>query len=116
MKSSLLAVGFCAGLLAGLLGVGGGIILVPAMVLLYKKAQHIAQGTSLLAIIPAAIAGSAVHLYNGNIDLAFAALLTAGSLLGAYAGANAVAFIPEKKLKKSFAIFIIIVGLKMALW
>ncbi len=116
MKKLLLAIGFCAGLLAGLLGIGGGIILVPAMVLIFKLAQHTAQGTSLLAIIPAAIAGSAVHLYNGNIDLAIAALLIAGSVFGAYAGASAAASIPEKKLKKGFGVFIIIVGLKMMLW
>jgi uncharacterized membrane protein YfcA len=116
MKSSLLAVGFCAGLLAGLLGIGGGIVLVPALVLLFKLAQHTSQGTSLLAITPAAIAGSAVHLYYGNIDLALAAFLMASSILGAYVGASAAAGIPEGKLKKGFGVFIIIVGLKMVLW
>lgn len=117
-RNSLLAIiaGSCAGLLAGLLGVGGGVILVPVMVLIFGMAQHTAQGTSLFAMVPAAIAGSAVNLYHGNVDLPLAALLMLGSIAGAYIGAGMVVEIPERGLKKGFGVFIIIVGLKMLFW
>ncbi len=116
MKGQLLIgiiAGFFAGLIGGLLGVGGGIILIPAMVLLFSLAQHKAQGTSLFVIIPVAIAGSAVNLYYGNADLPLGALLISGSIVGAYIGAKMVMRIPERNLRKGFGVFIIIVGIKM---
>jgi uncharacterized membrane protein YfcA len=65
---ALLAIGFIGGFAGGLLGIGGGAIYVPAMVLLLDTDQHLAQGASLAAIIATALVGSYAHLQRGNID------------------------------------------------
>jgi len=65
---ALLAIGFVGGFAGGLLGVGGGAIYIPAMVLLLDTDQHLAQGASLAAIIATALVGSVAHFRQGNID------------------------------------------------
>src|SRR5687768_18422282 len=87
---SLAAVGAAAGLLRGLFGVGGGILMVPALVLSIGFGQHRAQAASLAAIIPIATVGALVFGRAGSVDLAAAAVLAAGSLLGVRAGARAM--------------------------
>src|SRR5207253_10397700 len=82
-----LLVGIVAGVLSGLLGIGGGAVMVPAMTLLMGLSQHVAQGTSLLVIIPTAIAWSITHYRTGNIRPPTAAWLAVGGVLGAVAGA-----------------------------
>ena len=84
--ASLLAIGLAAGFLAGLLGIGGGILIVPALVLLLGFDQHLAQGTSLVVIIPAALAGSWTHYRRGRLDLRVAAFVAVGGVLGAAIG------------------------------
>ena len=83
---TLLAIGVAAGFLAGLLGVGGGILLVPAMVLLLGFDQHVAQGTSLVVIVPAAMIGTWTHYRRGTIRPRDAVLVAAGGVVGAAIG------------------------------
>src|SRR5207245_1601897 len=67
-----LAIGLLTGIVSGLLGIGGGIVMVPAMVLSLGLSQHLAQGTSLFVIVPTAAAGSVTHFRLGNIRLVVA--------------------------------------------
>lgn len=108
-----LTAGLTAGVLSGLLGVGGGIVLVPMMVFVLGVSQHIAQGVSLLVIIPTAASGL-WHLHKEKlVDYRTAALLSGGAILGALISANIVQSIPAAELKKIFGVFIIIMGGRM---
>src|SRR5687768_8479044 len=99
---ALLAIGLAAGMLAGLLGVGGGIVMVPAMVLFIGFDQHVAQGTSLLVIIPAAALGSFTHHRHGRLALRDAAALAAGGVLGALLGSVIALSLDEELLQRLF--------------
>ena len=109
----LAAVGAAAGLLSGLFGVGGGILMVPAMVLLLGFGQHRAQATSIAAIVPIAIVGALVFGRVGSVDLAAAAILAGGSLLGVQAGARLMHRLSDQRLTWIFGTFLIIVALAM---
>jgi uncharacterized protein len=107
------------GLLGGLLGVGGGFVMIPLLVLWAKVPQHKANGTSLLAIIPIAIVGALVYYFQGSkpqVDLAFALLLIIGSVFGAYLGARAMSRIPEAQLKVALVVLLVAVGFKELLF
>ena len=112
---ALALIGLAAGLLAGLLGVGGGILMVPAMVLLLGFDQHVAQGTSLLVIIPAAVTGSYTHYRNGHVVMREAMILAIGGIIGAAVGALFALSIPEDLLQRMFAGLLLVVGLRMLL-
>lgn len=110
----VLAVGFVAGMAAGLLGIGGGALFVPALVLFLGLSQLDAQATSLLAIVPVAAVGAARQHRYGNLrvgdGLALGALATGGAL-GGVALANAV---PERALEVSFAMLQLFVAFQLA--
>jgi uncharacterized membrane protein YfcA len=112
---SLLAIGLAAGFMAGLLGIGGGVLMVPAMVLLLGFDQHVAQGTSLLVIIPAALSGSFTHYRNGRLFLRDAAMLAAGGVVGAVLGSIFALSIDDEILRRLFAVFIIVSAVRMLL-
>ena len=82
-----LMIGFVTGFVSGMMGVGGGGVMVPLMVVLGNIGQHTAQGTSLLAMIPASISGASTHYKLGNVKLDIAWGLVIGSFVGAYFGA-----------------------------
>jgi uncharacterized protein len=105
------ALGVAAGVLSGLLGVGGGLILVPGMVLLLGMRQHLANATSLAAIIPTAVAGVAAFGKASAVDWKVGALLAAGSIPGAQIGATAMRHIPGPQLRAIFGVFVIAVGI-----
>lgn len=111
----LAAVGLGAGFLAGLLGIGGGVVMVPAMVLIFGFDQHVAQGTSLLVIIPAALTGSYTHHRNGRLVLRDAALLAAGGVIGALIGSLSALSLEDTILRRLFAAFLILTALRMLL-
>lgn len=111
----LVAVGTAAGLLSGMFGVGGGVVLVPAMVLLVGFGQHRAQATSLAAILPIAIVGAFIFGRADSVDFLAAALLAAGSLLGVQAGARLMHRLSPERLSLIFAIFLIGVAVSMLL-
>ena len=112
---ALLAIGLAAGLLAGLLGIGGGVLMVPAMVLITAFDQHVAQGTSLLVIIPAAAAGSVTHHRNGRLALRDAGAVAVGGVLGALLGSVAALSLDEELLRRLFALLILAVAARMLL-
>ena len=108
-----LLVGAVAGVLSGLLGIGGGAVMVPAMTLLMGLSQHLAQGTSLLVIIPTAISGSITHFRMGNIQLESAAWLSAGGVVGAVAGASLALASPDAILRLLFGCYLAFTGARM---
>ena len=112
---ALLVIGLAAGLAAGLLGIGGGILLVPAMVLLLGFDQHVAQGTSLLVIIPAAIAGSWTHHRGGRLNLRDAIGVAAGGIIGAALGSVLALGADDLLLRRLFALLLIASEVRM-LW
>lgn len=114
-KLKIVGFGLGAGVLSGLLGVGGGIILVPILVSLLGFAQHNAHATSLAVIVPTAVVSSIVYSFHGNIDIVLAVTLAAGSIVGASIGAKWMKHIPAAQLKRMFGALLVIVGVRM-LW
>jgi uncharacterized membrane protein YfcA len=106
--------GFAAGAVGGMLGVGGGILFVPALSLLLGQSQLDAEATSLLAIIPVAVVGSWRQHGYGNVrwrdGLAIGVLSAAGAVLGAVIANN----IPERGLEVAFACLVLLVAAQLA--
>ncbi len=100
-----LTIGCLTGFVSGMMGVGGGAVMVPPLVVLANMEQHMAQGTSLLAMIPGSITGALTHHKLGNVEMKIALGLAAGSLLGSYLGATAASYIPEMYLRLVFVAF-----------
>jgi uncharacterized protein len=112
----LILTGLCSGFLSGLLGVGGGIIVVPILVILFLIPQKSAQGISLAVMVPLATLG--VYLYwkaDIKVDLRVAGFIVMGALAGTLLGTSLAARVPGDVLRKCFAVFMIIVGIQM-LW
>lgn len=99
----LLITGLVAGFLSGMMGVGGGAIMVPLMVILAGMGQHLAQGTSLLAMVPISVSGAVTHYRLGNVFVPIAGGLIVGGIAGGYLGGTAANMIPEFYLKLIFA-------------
>lgn len=100
-------IGVLAGIVAGLLGVGGGILFVPALTLLVGHGQVEAEATSLLAIVPVALVGSWRQRRYGNLNVGDAAVIGALSLGGAVAGVVAANALPERVLRIGFALLML---------
>jgi hypothetical protein len=105
-------VGLAVGTLSGLMGVGGGLVMVPALLLLGYD-QHLAQGTSLAVIVPVSLSGTLIHVRKGNVIWSFALWLSAGAVLGAWLTAGGVFRIPDPVLRVIFGVFTLLVGLSM---
>jgi len=108
-----IAIGLAGGLLAGLLGVGGGVLFVPGLVLFLSLDQHHAEATSLLAIVPVAIAGAYRHDRYGNVHRADALLLGILSLAGAAGGVALANALSGAALRDAFAGLMVIVAAQM---
>ncbi len=107
-------VGIAVGLLSGCLGIGGGVIMVPAIHLLWGKDMQTAAGTSLTAMVAGALAGAARHIGFGNVDWPIAAGLAVGTIVGAYAlGAPLAECLPSDTLRKIFGVVMFLFGLRM---
>lgn len=109
------AVGLTAGIASGMAGVGGGVVMVPAMVLFLSFEQQVAQGTSALAIVLTAAAGTVVNVRNRRISLRAAAVLGAGGLVGGFAGARAATALDPELLQRLFGVFVLVSGLRVAI-
>ena len=111
----LVAAGGTAGFLSGLFGVGGGLIMVPALVLLVGMAQHRAHATSLAAIVPIAVVGAAIFGGTDNVNLVAAGLLVAGSLMGVQLGTRLMDRLTGERLALVFGGFVLVVAIAMLL-
>ena len=108
-------VGIAVGLMSAMFGVGGGVIMVPFIVLALEQSQHVAEGTSLAVIVPTALAGVIAHHKRGYVDFATAVKLAATGIFGAFVGARLALALPAERLKIAFGIFTIVVGTKLLL-
>ncbi|MDO8662183.1 MAG: TSUP family transporter [Candidatus Omnitrophota bacterium] len=113
MKEILyLILGLMAGTLSGLFGIGGGIILIPALVFLAGLSQHEAQGTTLaIMLLPIGLLAVVKYYQSGQINFYIAAFICIGFLIGGLIGANMAVALPNLILKKAFGIFLAIVAL-----
>lgn len=109
----LLAVGLGAGVLSGMFGIGGGVVIVPALVALLNFDQKQAVGTSLAALLLPVSAGAVVSYYqSGKLDPAVAGLVALGLIFGAFAGAKIALSLPSQTVKRLYGIFLLFTGLR----
>lgn len=106
---ALVLLGVAVGLASGMFGVGGGIIIVPVLVYLFHIDQRIASGTSLLAIVPTALAGVVAYGMHGNVSVLLAVLMAIGSVVGAPMGAWLLQRLPKRALQLSFMAFLVVI-------
>ena len=106
--------GVLAGMVAGMLGVGGGILYVPALVIFLGEGQLEAEATSLLAIIPVAIVGATRQYRYGNVRIKDAGMLAIFSPIGVVAGVIAANALPERALAIGFALLLLLVAGQLA--
>ena len=110
----LIVVGLLAGLLGGTLGVGGAIIVVPALVLIFSFTQHQAQGTALAFMLPPVTLLATLNYWKeGYVNWKYALILSLMFFVGAYLGSFISFALPDRILRKIFGVFIMIVALKM---
>ena len=109
---ALLATGVVTGFFSGMMGIGGGSIMVVAMVLLAGFSQHTAQGSALLAMVPAAMVGAYTHWRLGNVVIRVLPGLVAGIILGTYCGSSVALHLSETNLRLVFAAMLILLGLR----
>lgn len=108
-----IATGTAVGILSGLLGIGGGVVLVPILVVLFAIEQHMAQGISMLFIIPTSISGIIAMRGKNLLDARLAMWIALGSAVGILISANFVQYVPAYWLKKIFGVFLLYSGGKM---
>ncbi len=109
----LIVIGVCAGVIAGLLGVGGGVLFVPGLVIFMSLGQHQAEATSLLAIIPVAIVGTFKQDGYGNVRRHDALLMGLLSIAGAGAGVALANALSGEVLRVGFALLMVLVAIQL---
>lgn len=114
---TLLLIGLAAGVLSGLVGVGGGLIIVPALVFFLGYTQHQAQGTSLgLLLLPVGILAVMNYYNKGQIDVKVVMVMSIAFVLGGWLGSKLALRLPEDAVKKIFAIFLFYSAFKLLKW
>ncbi len=117
MSLGMAAIGFMAGILAGLFGVGGGLVIVPALVLLYGFSPFAANGTSLVALLlPVGILGALQYYQQGKIgpfEIRSGLLIAFGLFIGAYFGAKIALLMSASVLRRLFSVFMILVAIRL---
>jgi len=112
----LIVIGIITGVMAGMLGIGGAIIMIPALVFLLGISQQTAQGTSLAVMLPPIGIIAAYNYYKaGHVNIKFAIVLAIFFLVGSYFGSKLALSLPQPVLKKVFGILLLLVAAKMLL-
>lgn len=110
----LLLIGIIAGIISGMIGIGGGIVIIPMLIFILGFSQHKAQGTTLALMVPPIGILAAIEYYKkGHVDIKAAALICAGFFIGGLIGAKIANFTEAKTLAKIFALILIATGIKM---
>ena len=110
----ILLLGFGVGVISGIIGIGGGVVLVPALIWMLGMGQHKAQGTSLAALLlPSGILAFWTYYREGNADLRVGLLIAAGFAVGGLAGGFGAQYVPEVWLRRIFAVVLLGVGARM---
>src|SRR5262249_7380447 len=106
--------GCIGGFASGILGIGGGVILVPLLVLYVGMEQHLAQGSTLAMLcLPAGIAAATSYYQRGHVDWRIALLLFCGFLAGGFLGGRVAVELPQRTLQKIFGVAMVLVGVRM---
>ncbi len=112
----LIVIGIITGVMAGMLGIGGAIIMIPALVFFMGFSQQTAQGTSLAVMLPPVGIIAAYNYYKaGHVDIKFAIILAVCFLVGSYFGSKLALTLPQPVLKKIFGVVLLLVAAKMLL-
>jgi uncharacterized membrane protein YfcA len=112
----VLVIGLSAGVRGGFFGIAGGVLIVPALVLLLGMSQQSAVGTSLAALLPpVGLLGAIAYYRHGQVNILYAMLLAAGLLIGAYLGAIVAQELSGETLRRAFALFLIVIAAKLVL-
>ena len=110
----LIGIGIITGVMSGMLGIGGAIIMIPALVFFMGFSQQMAQGTSLAVMLPPIGILAAYNYYKaGHVDIKFALILAGAFLIGSYFGSKYALTLPQAALKKIFGVLLILVAAKM---
>ena len=111
------AIGFAAGIVSGLFGVGGAIVIIPGLVLLLGMSQHAANGTSLAALLlPVGLLGTLEYYRRGEVNVPYAVVIAAGLLLGALIGARLAGLLSDLTLRRAFGAFLLLVAVRLLAW
>jgi uncharacterized protein len=114
MVLTLLAIGLVAGVLSGLFGIGGGILIIPALIFLAKFPTKLALGTSLGALLlPVGLLGAYTYYQNGNLNIRASLLIAVGLFFGAWVGARLAQHISGATLQRMFAVFILLMAIRL---
>lgn len=112
--TALVLIGLVAGIMSGVVGVGGGIIMVPAMVFFLGMTQHSAQGTSLAVMLPPIGILACYNYYKaGSLDWKYALVIAAAFVIGGYFGSKLAMMLDARVLKKIFAVLLMVVAIKL---
>lgn len=107
-------IGLAAGVAAGVFGVGGAIVIIPALTLLLRVPEHTAHGTSLAALLlPVGLLGTLEYYRRGQVNIPFAALIAVGLLVGALFGAKLAGAMPEVLLRRLFGAFLLVISVRL---
>lgn len=113
----LVILGMITGFLAGMLGIGGGLIVIPALVMIMGMSQQAAQGTSLAMMLPPIGIIAAYNYYKaGHVDIKIALILALMFIIGSYFGSKIAVKLSQELLKKIFGVFLLLVAIKMLFW
>ncbi len=114
MLPVLLAIGLSAGVLSGMFGIGGGILIVPALIMLANFPVKVALGTSLGALLlPVGLLGAYTYYQAGNLNPRASLLVALGLFFGAWVGARIAQHIPASTLQRMFAVFIVVMAVRL---
>jgi uncharacterized membrane protein YfcA len=109
-----LAIGLAAGVLSGLFGIGGGIVIVPMLILLARMAPATATGTSLGALLlPVGALGAYQYYRTGHLDIRVSLMIAAGLFFGAYVGARLAVGLDPVMMKRGFALFLVVLAVRL---
>lgn len=111
----LIPIGVAVGAFSAAFGIGGGLFMVPVLVLAYGLDQHAAQGTSLVVIVPTAIVGAVAHHRRGLVDWATAAYIALGGIAGVFLGARLALETEAEILQSIFGVVVVSVGIRLVL-
>lgn len=112
----LIVIGIVTGIMAGMLGIGGAIIMIPALVFFMGFSQQLAQGTSLAVMLPPIGILAAYNYYKaGQVNITFALILAVAFLVGSFFGSKLALSLPQPLLKKIFGVLLLLVAAKMLL-
>ncbi len=110
----LVSIGIVAGMLGGVIGLGGGIIMIPALTIFLSMDQRMAQGTSIAVMLPPIGLLAAYNYYKGGyVNMKYAMIIALAFLIGGYLGSKMALTVPVELVRKSFAVVIVLIAIKM---